>query len=127
MSLAIAPPRVTYFVPGETGRKKAGDGEVEDLREGDAGLGSEKAGFGIEVDQAVHPGGEEEIAVFEEADVAVAAAHAYGEHSVMKAGGDGGKVTLPVEREDLCVVVGVAAPGFEGRRASDLLVRGRKI
>jgi hypothetical protein len=45
----------------------------------------------------------------------------------MKAGDDGRKVALPVEREDVRVVVGVATPGFEGRLALQLLVRGRKI
>ncbi len=116
------------FCAGRDGEEEAaGDGEVEDLREGDAGFGGEEAGLGIEVDQAVHAGGEQEIAVFEEADVAVAAAHAYGECSVVQAGGDGGKVALPVERDDLCVVVGVAAPGFEGSLALQLLVRGGKI
>ena len=68
--------------------KPAGDGEVEDLREGDAGLSSKQARFGIKVDQAVHPGRLQQVAVFEEADVAVAAAHADGERAVVEAGGD---------------------------------------
>ena len=47
------------FCAGRDGEEEAaGDGEVEDLREGDAGFGGEEAGLGIEVDQAVHAGGE---------------------------------------------------------------------
>jgi hypothetical protein len=112
---------------GDREEEAARDGEVEDLREGDTGFGGEEAGLGIERDQAVHSGGEQEVAVFEEADVAVASAHAYREGSVVEACGDGGKVALPVEGEDLGVVGGVAAPGFEGRLACQLLVRGGKI
>ena len=36
--------------------KSAGDGKIEDLGERDAGFGGEKAGLGVEVDQAVHSG-----------------------------------------------------------------------
>lgn len=93
----------------------SGNGEVEDLRERDAGFGSEEAGLGVEVDEAIHCGSDEEVAVLEEADVAVAAAHADGECAVVEVGGECGKVALPVEREELCAVGRVAAPGFEGR------------
>ena len=41
----------------------------------------------------------------------------------MEAGGDGGIVALPVERDDVGAVDGVAAPGLEGGRAGHLLVR----
>src|SRR5438445_1133942 len=58
------------FCAGGDGEEEAArDGEVEYLREGDAGFGGEEAGLGIEGDQAVHAGGEQEVAVFEEADV----------------------------------------------------------
>src|SRR5207248_3432043 len=94
------------FCGGGYGEEEAtGDGKVEDLREGDAGFGGEKVGFGIEVDEAVDAGGEQEVAVFEEADVAVAAAHADGKSAVVQAGGDAGKIVLPVEGEEFGVVV----------------------
>src|SRR5438477_4751140 len=116
------------FCSGGDGEEEAaGHGEVEDLREGDAGFGGEEAGLGIEVDEAVHSGREQEVAVFEEADVAVAAAHADGESAVVQASGDGGKVALPVEGEDFGVVVGVAAPGFEGGFDRQLLLCGWKL
>ena len=80
------------FCSGRDGEEKAaGNGEVEDLREGDAGLGGEEAGLGIEVDQAVHAGREEELAVLEQADIAIAAAHANGKRAVVETGGDRGK------------------------------------
>lgn len=103
------------FCAGRDGKEEAsGNGEVEDLREGDAGFGSEEAGLGVEVDEAIHCGGDEEVAVLEEADVAVASAHADGECAVVEVGGECGKVALPVEREEFCAVGWVAAPGFEG-------------
>ena len=111
-----------FCAGGDGEEEAAGDGEVEDLREGDAGFGGEEAGLGIEGDEAVHPGGEQEVAVLEEADVAVAAAHAYGERAVVEAGGDGGEVALPVEGDDVGAVVGVAAPGFEGSWTVQLLL-----
>ncbi len=95
----------------------ARNGEVEDLRERDAGFGGEEAGLGVEAEQAVHAGGDEELAVLEQADVAVAAAHADGQRAVVHAVDDGGKVALPVERDDVRAVGRVAAPGFEGSRA----------
>jgi hypothetical protein len=102
------------FCSGSDGEKKTtGDSEVEDLREGYASFGGEEAGFGVEVDEAIHRGGDEEVAVLEEADVAVAAAHANGERTVVEVGGEGGEIALPVEREELCAVGRVAAPGFE--------------
>ncbi len=106
------------FCSGRNGQKKAaGDSEVKNLREGDSALCGEEAGLGIEVDQAIHAGGQKEVAVFEEADVAVAAAHTDGERSIVQAGCNGGKVALPVERDDLRAVGWVAAPGFKGGRA----------
>ena len=109
------------FCAGRDGKEKAArNGEVEDLREGYSSFGGEEAGLGIEVDEAVHAGGDEEIAVLEEADVAVAAAHAYGQRAVVEAVGDGGKVALPVERDDVRAVGWVAAPGLEGSRAGGL-------
>src|SRR5438270_7691341 len=57
-----------FCTRGDGEEEPAGDGESEDLREGYAGLGSEEAGLGIEVDEEVHSRGEQEIAVFEEAD-----------------------------------------------------------
>ena len=104
------------FGAGGDGEEEAArDGEVEDLGEGDAGLGGEEAGLRVEGDEAVHAGGLEEIAAFEEADVAVAAAHADGEGAVGEVGGDAGEVRLPGEGDEGGLVLGVAAPGFEGR------------
>lgn len=104
------------FCARGNGKKEAsGNGEVEDLREGDAGFGGEEASLGVEVDEAIHCGGDEEVAVLEEADVAVAAAHADGECAVVEVGSECGKVALPVERKKFCAVGRVAAPGFEGR------------
>ena len=80
------------FGSGRDGQEEAArDGEVEDLRERDAGLGGEKAGLGVEVDQAVHAGGEQQIAVLEQADVAIAAAQSDGQRAVVQAAAAGGK------------------------------------
>ena len=115
MSLAMAPPRVTYLVPGVTGRKKPrGTAEVENLGEGDAGFGGEEAGGRVEMDETVHAGGDDEVAVFEQAGIAVGAAHAYGEGSVVEAGDVGGEVGLPVLGDEVGGIMRVATPGFEG-------------
>ena len=100
-----------------TGRKKPrGTAKSRICARVHSGFGGEEAGLGVEVDEAVHAGGDEEVAVLEEADVAVAAAHAYGECAVVEASRDVEEVALPVERDDVCGVGGVAAPGFEGSR-----------
>ena len=80
------------FCSRSDGEKEAsGDGEVEDLGEGDARLGGEEAGLGVEVDEAIHGGGDEEVAVLEQADVAIAAAHADGERAVVEVAVSAGK------------------------------------
>ena len=113
----MAPPRVTYLVPGLTGEEPAsGNAEIEDLGEGDAGLGGEDTGGGVKGEQAVHAGGDEEVALVKEADVAVGATHADGKKAFVEIAGDCGEVRLPVERDELGVVVGVAAPGLKERR-----------
>src|SRR5215471_8288335 len=89
--------------------------EVEYLCERDACLGGEEAALGIEGDQAVHRGSSNEVTVLEEADVAVAAAEAYGQNAVVQVAGNSRKVALPVERNDIGRVGWVASPGFEPR------------
>ena len=112
---------------GRDGQEKAaGNGEVEDLRERDARFGGEEAGLGIEGDQAVHAGGDQEISVLEQADVAVAAAHADRKGSVVQAGRCGGKVALPVQRDHLCGVGRVAAPGFKRGQGLSVASRPRR-
>ena len=72
MSLAIAPPTVTYFVPGLTGRKKAERyGEVENLSQRDTCLATQNAGQRIEMQQMIHAASTQQRAVFEQAHIPV--------------------------------------------------------
>src|ERR1700753_845255 len=107
---------------GDRQKESARHGEVEYLCKGGAGFGRKQAGLRVELDQTVHSRGDEKIAVFQEADIAVTATHANRKHSVMQTGGDGRKVTLPMERDDLCVIAWVTAPGLERRRDRRLLL-----
>ena len=77
MSLAIAPPTVTYLVPGVTGRKNPrGTAKVEYLGQRHPRLTAKDAGFRIEMQQFIHASRRQERAVIEQADVAIAAARA---------------------------------------------------
>ena len=98
---------------GDGEKPAAGDGEVEDLRKGDAGLGGEDAGVLVKGEQTVHAGGDQETALIEEAHVAVGAAHADGQNARVETVADGGEVALPVEGDEVGAVAGVAAPGFK--------------
>ena len=110
------------------GKKEAArNGEVEDLRQRDAGLGGEQAGLGIEGDQAVHARGHQQVAALEQADIAIAASHADRQHAVVHPAGDRRIVALPVQRNDVRVVVRVAAPGLKGRLTRELFVRGAEV
>ncbi len=118
MSLAMAPPRVTYLVPGVTGRNQPrGTAKSRIWASAHAGFGGEQTGLGVERDQAVHAGGDDEVAFLEQADVAVGAAQADGEDAVVHALGDAGVLALPVKGDEMCGVIRVAAPGLEGRVA----------
>ena len=101
------------------------DGEVEELGEREAGFGGEDSLLLVKAEQAVHAGGDEEVAALEEAGVAVAAAHADGEctggHAVVVLQ-DPGVVGLPGERDECAVVERVASPGFKGDWAFELVV-----
>ena len=76
-SAAIAPPTVTWRVPGETGHEPAvrqpGDHE---LLKGDAGLRDHDAGGGVEADDVVQPAGGDDGAARGLRRVVVAAAEA---------------------------------------------------
>ncbi len=110
----MAPPRVTYLVPGETGRNQPrGTAKSRIWARVMPASAVRTPVFWIKGEQAVHAGGDEEVALFEEADIAVAAAHADGENGVMQVIGDGGVVALPVQRDEVGAVVGVAAPRLE--------------
>ena len=114
MSLAMAPPRVTYLVPGVTGRKKPrGTAKSRIWARVMPDSAVRRPVCGVERDEAVHAGGLEEVAAFEEADVSVGAAHADGEGAVGEVGGDAGEVGLPGEGDEVGLVLGEAAPGFE--------------
>ena len=115
MSLAMAPPRVTYFVPGVTGRKNPrGTAKSRIWARVMPASAVSRPVSGSKSIRRFMPVVSEQVAVLEEADVAVAAAHADGERAVVQARRDGRKVALPVERDDVRPVGGVATPGFEG-------------
>ena len=107
---------------GSDGKEEAArNSEVEDLRERNAGLGGQDAGLGVEIDQAVHAGGLEQRAVLQQADIAVAATESDRKRAVLRARQNGGKIALPVERDDLRAILGIAAPGLELRWSGSLL------
>ena len=86
----MAPPTVTYFVPGVTGQKEAArNGEIEDFGQRHSRFAAQDAGLGIEGEEAVHAEGLQQHAIFEQADIAVAAAGADGQ----QAGGWGLRTT----------------------------------
>ena len=94
----------------------ARDGEVKNLCECDAGFGREDTTVGVERQKAVHRCGLEQRAVFEQADVAIAAAHANGQRAAVNTVEHRGEVALPVHRQNRRVVGRIAAPGLKRRR-----------
>ncbi len=85
-------------------------GEVEDLRQRNAGLRREQASDRVEVQQAIHGRGLEKRAVLEQADVAVASTHANGKRAMMDAVDCAREVALPVQMLELRLIHGIAAP-----------------
>ena len=118
------------FGAGSDGQKEAArDGEVENLGESDAGFAAENAGLRIEADQAVQPSGDtgtaggKQGAVFEQADVAIAAASADWQKP---RGGRFVKGKSPIQFSvlEFCLKSWVAAPAFETGTGCRLRHRG---
>ena len=78
MSLAMAPPSVTYFVPGETGRKKPRGTAKSRICASVMPASAVRTPVAASKRAAVHARGLDERAILEQADVAVAAAHPTG-------------------------------------------------
>ena len=84
--------------------------EVENLCQRDAGLGGQDAGLGVEVEQAVHARRLQQVAVFQQANVAVAAAQSHRQRAAAQPSHHTGKVALPVEGDEFRVVLGIPSP-----------------
>ena len=97
--------------PGRDRKKEAArHREVKNLRKGDAGLGGEDAGCGIERQQPVHAGCYQQIAAFEQADIAIAAAHAHRQAAVVEMRSSGGVIALPLQGDQVRVILRITPP-----------------
>ena len=109
----MAPPTVTYFVPGVTGRKKPrGTAKSRISASVDSGFAAQNAGFGVEGQEAVHAACLQQSAVFEQADVAIAAARAYGQQAGRRGLGKR-KIRGPVQRDEVGLQGWISAPAFK--------------